>query len=151
MKYSRDAPWDSDENKKARECLPSDYRSLVNPECKNTVIVAIRSERGIFCKGDEISIDDPNLDNILMIVEVADSGINWLEPRDFTENDLNNIQAVRKVDGKDCIVISMASGRTYILTIENFRQIFPTLITVERDKKIIKEQNGFITTMKIAQ
>jgi hypothetical protein len=155
MGYSPNMSWNSEVNAKAREYFPFVYRSIYNHQCKNTVIVAIKSERGIFSKGDEIPLDAPDnvrdLDNILSFIEIADSDINWLEPRDLTEMDLNKIHAVHKIDSKDCIVVSMVSGRGYVLTIENFRQVFSTLITVERNKKIIKEQNGYITTIKIDQ
>jgi hypothetical protein len=152
--YSPNMSWDSEVNTKAREYLPVNYRSLYNRKCKNTIMVAIKSDRGIFNKGDEIpldSLDYYDLDNILSFIEVADSGINWLEPRDLTEHDLDKIRTVHKVNGKKCIVISMISGRTYVLTIENFRQVCSALITVERGKKIIKKQNGNITTIKVSK
>jgi hypothetical protein len=69
---------------------------------------------------------------------------------DITEKDLNTIHGSHKINGKDCIVIGMASGRGYVITLENFRQIYSTLITIDSDKKITKEQNGIITTIKIA-
>jgi hypothetical protein len=158
MGYSRDKSWDSNENAKAKEYTPFLYLPILNRQNKNTAIVAIRSERGIFSKGNELSLENPNyfdnfgyLDNILMLIEVADSGINWLEPRDVMEEDLDAIRAVHKIDGQDCIVIGMASGRGYVITLENFRQIFPMLITIDRNKKIIKERSGLVTIMKIAQ
>ncbi|MDR2168974.1 MAG: DUF1559 domain-containing protein [Planctomycetaceae bacterium] len=156
MGYSPDKSWKSNENAKAREYFIVPYcLSFVNRKNKNTVIVAIRSERGIFYNNNEISLENSTdfdyLDNTLMLIEVADSGINWLEPRDITEKDLGTIRGLHKVDGQDCIVIGMANGRGYVLTLENFRQIYPTLITIDHNKKIIKEQNGSITTMKIAQ
>ena len=142
--------WWTSENADARRHTPSPFycpcKSSIDGE---TSIVAVRSKRGCFSPNGNIATDDP--DDNLIFVKIANSGINWLEPRDIEESELSTVEGCHVRDGKKCITVGMASGKVYLLTLENFRQIYPALIDVNSGKKFVKTKDGFITTIFVCE
>ena len=137
--------WDSEGSSRAREKVPYCFRNFNDRESKETAIVAIRTDRDFLWKcNSRLGRDNP--DDNLFLIEIANSDINWLEPRDINVSELWDISSCHVVDGKKCVVIGMESGRSYLLTLENFRQIYPFLVDFSCGKKIIKKKNGRITT-----
>ena len=142
---SLESPWDSEANVNARGYVPYFYRCGLNVNCEDSAIVAVRSDRGVF--SDNISKDDS--DDNLVFIEIANSGVNWLEPRDIDENELYAVTSNHVINGKDCIIIGMASGICYVLTLENFLQVYPALVDVASGKEITKKLDGRITTIVV--
>ena len=84
--YDFDEPWDGPNNSKLAERMPSSYHCPSAPDDGPvTNYVAVVGEGTAFPGTESISrekITDGTW-NTLQIVEVADSGIHWLEPRDL--------------------------------------------------------------------
>ena len=53
------------------------------------------------------------------------------------------------MNGKKCVIIGMASGRSYLLTLDNFRQIYPVLVNANSGQKLKKTKNDLITTVVV--
>jgi hypothetical protein len=87
--YHFDEPWNSENNRRLAPCIPSEYRcpgSLAKDET-TTSFVAVVGPNAAWPgnkPATESEIGDANAHfNTIAIVEVADSGIDWMEPRDM--------------------------------------------------------------------
>lgn len=92
--YRFDEPWDGPHNRLLHDRIPSQFRcpSDKSPE-HDTSYVAVMGPRTLW-PGSEtrrfVSVTD-GLSNTIAIVEVANSGINWLQPRDLTVAELQAV------------------------------------------------------------
>ena len=87
QKYSFNEPWDGPNNRKLSKEVGGLYRCPADSgESTNTSYVVVVG-RGTVWPG-EISTRSKDirdgLDKTLLVVEIADSGINWMEPRDLS-------------------------------------------------------------------
>ena len=84
--YNFDEPWDSPNNRKWAEFIPTFYRcpSDDDPTSATNYVVVVGPDTA--WPGRESTTDEDFSDgaeNTLLLVEVADSGICWTEPRDL--------------------------------------------------------------------
>jgi len=88
--YHFDEPWDGPNNRKLAVQMPSFFRCPSRPDptgatAASTFYVAITGPGTVWpglMSGSLKGIDDPA--NTILLVEVADSDIAWMEPRDLT-------------------------------------------------------------------
>jgi len=87
-KYSFDEPWDGPNNSKLHAQIMSLYRCPADEPSANkteTNYVVVVGPRTMFPGEDPVKQSDihDGTSNTIMIVEVANSGIHWMEPRDL--------------------------------------------------------------------
>lgn len=109
--YRFDEPWDGPNNRKLADKCPRVFQCPT--ECANrrspsveTSYVAIVGPKTIW-SGDRAVIYDSivNASGTILLVEVANSGINWMEPRD-----LHIEEAVPSSEHPNIVAISFADG-----------------------------------------
>ena len=87
--YNTDEPWNSPNNRLLAEKMPVQYRcpsSRNNSQATSYVMIV---GKGLISDGPgQTKRWDVRDDNTIAIVEVADSDINWMEPRDLELDDL---------------------------------------------------------------
>ena len=89
--YSFDEPWDGPNNSLLAEKMPVEYRCPSSPNHDQTVDYMMVVGKGLLSDGPgqtkQWDVKDGK-GNTIAIVEVADSDINWMEPRDLDFHDL---------------------------------------------------------------
>ena len=123
--YDFSEPWDGPNNSKLAEKMPAIFRCPSDEENKNeTNYVAVVGPETAWpgsstTKSRDIS---DGTSNTIMIFEVADSGINWLEPRDltlgqamrgFNPTDIRPAISSKHQGGVNCL---FADGSVHFLT-----------------------------------
>jgi hypothetical protein len=97
--YNFNEPWDGPNNKKLSGDRPSTYACPSDEKAREkggtcTSYVAVVGSNAVWNGQKAKSINDPNfrdkMSSSIMLVEVADTDINWMEPKDL---DLDAIQA----------------------------------------------------------
>jgi prepilin-type processing-associated H-X9-DG protein len=84
--YRFDEPWDGPNNKKLADKMPAVFRCPSRPPAEsNTSYVAIVGDATAWPNDHSMRIKDVDdgTSRTVSLVEIADSGINWLEPRDL--------------------------------------------------------------------
>ena len=96
--YELDEPWDSVHNSALHDALhrlrgfhkcPSNHDQQQPPAC--THYLAVIGENTAWRNGRAVSLDEitDRLDETILLVEVADSDVNWFEPRDLNWNEMS--------------------------------------------------------------
>jgi hypothetical protein len=95
--YDFNEPWDGPNNRKLLAHRPGEFacpgdESACNEGATTTSYVAVVGKNALWQADKPRSLNEPALRdtaaNTVMLVEVADSGINWTEPKDFSLDDL---------------------------------------------------------------
>jgi len=85
--YDFSEPWDGPHNSRLTEKCPAVFRcpSASNQNPSATNYVAVVGDRAFWPGSKSVQFQDikDGLSNTIMLVEVADSDINWMEPRDM--------------------------------------------------------------------
>lgn len=90
--YRFDEPWNGPNNKALLQTSPWDYQCPSYADTDHTTSYVMVVGEGLLAEGPRTSrrhediTDDPV--NSIAIVEIANSGIHWMEPRDFNYDDL---------------------------------------------------------------
>jgi hypothetical protein len=110
-RYSFDEPWDGLNNCKLHKEIIRGYQCLsdTGPRADSTMTsyVVVTGEHTAFPGARSVKFSDFRrpLDDSLLIVEVANSGIHWIEPRDLSFSEMDS-----KIDGKPGKSISSGHG-----------------------------------------
>lgn len=87
-RYDFGEPWDGPNNRFLAAEMPEAYRCPFAPHQKTAVTsyVAVVGEECAWHGGQSVSHDEfaNGMSNAILLVEVAESGIHWMEPRDMT-------------------------------------------------------------------
>jgi len=107
-KYDFDEPWDGPNNRKLADQMPLIYRCPAqhNPQSPNaTAYVAIVGPNTMWpgSKPRRLKTVSDERSDTLMLVELKDSNINWMEPRDFTIEELLKRNAAGEHSASPCI------------------------------------------------
>jgi hypothetical protein len=92
-KYDFDRPWDSPENERVAKTMPSVFHcpsdTKADPAETNYVMITGPGTIGnVPNKGVRVRDITDGTSNTLLLIEVANSGIPWSEPRDITVDEL---------------------------------------------------------------
>ncbi len=98
-RYDRTQPWDSNANVALQEISIDLLHCPTDPNTRNdghtdTDYVSIVGPNCVFCDKGSITIDDisDGASNTIMLVESADTGIHWMEPRDLKFEDARIVE-----------------------------------------------------------
>jgi len=84
--YNFNEPWNGPSNRTLASQMSADYACPADPEAgRNTSYLAVVGQKAAWHGSEPVKkpeISDPA--STIMLVEVADSGINWMEPRDLS-------------------------------------------------------------------
>ena len=80
-----DEPWDSPKNQQLKQLMPKYYRCRdeMGTNCYETSYLAVAGPHSVLCGAKGMSLLRINDKKAVMVAEVADSGVNWMEPRDL--------------------------------------------------------------------
>ena len=80
-----DEPWDNTLNRRFHQTLVNAFACPANPRPKrNTNYVAVTGPETAWPSSESVSLDQiDDESNTILVVEMADSGIHWMEPRDL--------------------------------------------------------------------
>jgi hypothetical protein len=96
--YRLDEPWNGPHNRLLASQMPAEFRCPSDPgPATETSYFVVVGPKTIFPGAVPIAIKDipDGTSNTILLVEAADSGINWLEPRD-----LSYVEAIRGINPK---------------------------------------------------
>jgi len=122
--YRFDEPWDGPNNRQLANKLLGDYACICqpNPGGKMTSYVAIVGPHTLWAQSMESNGDKgrARVGDRLLVAEVADSQINWMEPRDLTLEQATgdngeSSPAISSYHGVQGICVALADGSTCVL------------------------------------
>jgi prepilin-type processing-associated H-X9-DG protein len=91
-RYNFDEPWDGPNNSKLAAQMPYYFQCLLDPAKggPQTSFVAVVGPRTVWSGSEQLSLDDfaDDPSETLMVVEIANSGIHWMEPRDLNISEM---------------------------------------------------------------
>ena len=102
--YDFNEPWDGPSNRKLLASRPSEYvcpsekmANLVAKAATTTSYLAVVGSRAAWQQHKRTSLNDPELrkqmDETVLLIETANSGVAWTEPRDFSLDDPRSNQS----------------------------------------------------------
>jgi hypothetical protein len=149
--YDMTEPWNGPHNRLLAERMPAVFRcpaaaSRQRPECTNYVAVV---GQGTAWPGDG-SVSFRQISKIpwrILIVEVADSEINWMEPADLTvaeavagvNKDLHRGISSHHPGGACCC---MVVGGSCLLPNDTSAEVLKALVTIGGGARIIESESG---------
>ncbi len=90
-RYDLAEPWDGPNNRELADEILSVYRCPENDKAPTTNYLAVVGPGSVWAEGPSSDDDPDEVDSsegfTLMVVEVADSGVHWMEPRDLPLDD----------------------------------------------------------------
>jgi hypothetical protein len=89
--YDFSEPWDGPNNSRLAGQMPYEYRCFAKRRASATTdFVAVTGPRTVWPGTESPKLDDVSdgTGNTILVVEIADSDINWMEPRDVSLEDL---------------------------------------------------------------
>ena len=101
-RYDFNEPWDGPNNKRLLAERPDEYRCLSDPSTcakgsTTTSYVAVIGSEAFWQRDKDTSLEAPalqgNLRHSVMLIETANSGIQWTEPKDLCLDDLQGTRA----------------------------------------------------------
>jgi hypothetical protein len=114
-KYSFDEPWDGPNNRILHKEIENQYQcwsdTSVRVDGMKTSYVVVTGDRTAFPGSHSVKLSDIRkpLKDVLLVVEVANSGIDWMEPRDLPLSEMDF-----KVNGKPGKSLSSGHGSSWI-------------------------------------
>ncbi len=87
--YHFNEPWNSPNNRRLAKYMPKQYRCIADTGAKATTTsyVAVIGPHAAWPGAKSVSHSDVTDYGTIMVVEVSDSGIDWMEPRDLEVNE----------------------------------------------------------------
>ena len=133
--YDFSEPWDGPKNRQLAEKIPSGYRCPSAPYAPATFrtitsYVAVTGPGTLWLGSESRALHDVRDDpaKTLLLVEIADSDIPWMEPRDLSleellraEGTVDRVRSNHQVDGgyffrpEDGVLIATADGEVHFL------------------------------------
>jgi hypothetical protein len=94
--YNFDEPWDGPNNSKLAQKMPKIYQCPSDPNSYRNAIAnyfAITGDKTVWPNDKSVKLSDitDGKDKTILLVEMPNSGINWLEPRDIKLEDVQNL------------------------------------------------------------
>ena len=147
--YSFDEPWDGPNNRKLHDVLVATYRCPTAHDKQppwETSYVAIVGSQTMWPGEKATKLGDlaDGTSNTLMVTEVLNSGIHWMEPRD-----LHVVQTPMLVNPNrgagisslhsNCVVALFADGHTQSLTNSTPAEVIRALLTIDGSEKVVVE------------
>ncbi len=146
-KYRFDEPWDGPHNRQLGDHIGS--RTWSSPfRCPsdrdgspvNTNYVLVTGEGTAWGEGESPQVRDftDGTSETIMVVEMGDSDIHWMEPRDLTID-----QAMRGVNSELGMCISSKHpGIANVLLVDGSVEMLSALLPVDELKKLLTHQGG---------
>jgi len=94
--YNFDEPWDGPNNSKLAQKMPKNYRCPSDPNSYGIAMAnyfAITGDETVWPNGKSVKLSDitGGKDRTILLVEMPNSGINWMEPLDIKLEDVHNL------------------------------------------------------------
>jgi prepilin-type processing-associated H-X9-DG protein len=139
--YRFDEPWNGPHNRTLASVMPSVFRCPFDtgPETTTSYVVVVGSKT-IFPPNKTIAIKDitDGTSNTILLVEAADSGINWLEPRD-----MSYLEAVRGINPKSGWGISSHhDGGAQVALADGSVRFLSDETAVEQLRRMLERDDG---------
>lgn len=140
-RYRFDEPWNGPHNRALASEIPAEYRcpSDTGP-AGDTSYLAVIGPKTVFPGARPISIKDISDGRTvtILLVEAADSGIKWLEPRDMTY-----AEACRGINAKPGLSISSRHGTgARVLFADGHAEFLSDKTPVERLRLLLERNDG---------
>ena len=148
QKYSFDEPWNGPNNRKLIDTIGKVYHCPTDSgKCDNTSYVAVVGPGTAWPGTSSTRTSDmrDGPDKTIWIVEVADSGINWMEPRDLSFDQMDF-----HVNGKPHSSISSChTRRAYVLMADCRVQSLPNTLPPETVRALLTIAGGEVIPMGV--
>jgi hypothetical protein len=97
-KYNFNEPWNGPNNSKLAQTIPKIYRCPSDPTAAGNVMAnyfAVTGDKTVWPNGKSVRLSDitDGTDKTILLVEMPNSGINWMEPRDIKLEDVPDLLA----------------------------------------------------------
>jgi len=141
--YRFDEPWNGPHNRELAAKVPSIYRCPKDDEpAGNTSYCAVVGPKTVFPGAATVRISDilDGTANAILLVEAAESGINWLEPRDVTYE-----EALRGINAKDRIAVGISShheGGAQIALADGSVRFLPNDTPLDQIRLLLERNDG---------
>jgi prepilin-type processing-associated H-X9-DG protein len=88
-KYRFDEPWNGVHNRRLAQLIPKEFQCPTDhaPGSETTDYLAVVGPNTVWPEGNGLRLSDFGTRGTILLVEVADSGVSWLEPRDLSFDD----------------------------------------------------------------
>lgn len=151
--YNFDEPWNGPHNRLLADKIPDVYRCGAEPATTNsTSYLAVVDPRTVWPGADCVkqrNITDGSL-NTIMLFEVADSKINWLDPRDLTFEEALELARFRSSHAnqsghqREGTHVLCADGICHWLPDKTEPELIRKLLTRAGDEVIVIPSGGWV-------
>jgi Protein of unknown function (DUF1559) len=139
--YRFDEPWNGPHNRKLAELPIALFRCPLDSGRKtDTNYFVVDGPKTVFPGDKSIKVADitDGTSNTILLVEAADSGINWLEPRD-----MSYVEAVRGINPKSGWGISSRhQGGAEVALADGSTRFLPDNIPADQMPRILQRDDG---------
>jgi len=141
--YRFDEPWNGSHNRTLASQMPSVFRCPSDTGAENaTSYFVVAGLHTVFPGAVPIRIRDitDGTSNTILLVEAADSGINWLEPRD-----MSYVEAVRGINPKSGWGVSShhkERGGAQVALADGFATFLADETSVEQLRRLLERDDG---------
>ena len=149
--YDFAEPWDGPRNSRLLNGGPELFHcpSANNQEPSATNYVAIVGDATLWPGNRSVRFEDikDGMSNTIMLMEIANSDINWMDPRDITFEKTvagANVAGERQIDGnhKNGANVEFADGSVMFLSDKTSPETLKALLTIAGGEKVEEGQDG---------
>jgi prepilin-type processing-associated H-X9-DG protein len=145
-RYRFDEPWDGPHNRMLAANMPSIFRCPADPGPEtNTSYFVVVGPRTIFPGAASVGIRDisDGTTTTILLAEAAESGVNWLEPRDLTHE-----EALRGINAKTGFgVSSHHHGGAMVVFADGHAQFLSDDTSVDKLRLFLERNDGQTVTL----
>lgn len=135
--YDFDEPWDGPNNRLLHQTSVPQYRcpSDPGPSMIETSYIMVVGENALSDGPGQVDLRkiEDGISNTIMIVELAASGIHWMEPRDL---DVEQLVAVLGSGHADIVNVAMCDGSVRPIAESIDPEVLEAMCTIDGDEEI---------------
>jgi hypothetical protein len=140
--YRFDEPWDGPHNQSLASRMPEGFHCPADTDSRsNTSYFVVVGPKTVFPGSKPVRIADieDGTSNTILLVEAADSGINWLEPQD-----MSYVEAVRGINPKSGWGISSRHKErgAQVVLADGFATFLADETSVEQLRRLLERDDG---------